>query len=70
MLITRQLWGASIKDDTVTIHQHNLGELAIEMCKISNDRSSLFVKDIIMTEIYILYNTRSITKVEKDHGGN
>ena len=57
------------KDDTVTIHQRNLRVLAIEMYKISNDLSPLFMKDI-MTEICVPYNTRSTTKVEIDDDGN
>ena len=44
------------KDDTVTIHQRNLRILAIEMYKISNDLSPLFMKDM-MTEICVPHNT-------------
>ena len=50
------------KDDAVTIHQRNLRALAIEMCKMSNDLSPPFMKDM-MTKICIPYNTRSTTKV-------
>ena len=57
------------KDDTVTIHQRNLRVLAIQMYKILNDLSPLFMEDL-MTEICIPYNTRSTTKVEKDDYGN
>ena len=57
------------KDDTVTIHQRNLRILAIEMYKISNDLSPLFMKDL-KTEICIPYNARSTTKVVKDDDGN
>ena len=56
------------KDDEVTINQHNLRVLTIEIYKISNDLSPLFMKDM-MTEICIPYYTRS-TKNEKDGDGN
>ena len=45
------------KDGTVTIHQRNLRTLAIEMYKILNDLSPIFMKDIA-TESRIPYNTR------------
>ena len=35
-------------DNTVTIHQRNLRTLAIEMYKISNDLSTLFMKDMMI----------------------
>ena len=58
-----------VKDNTVTIHKRNLRKLAIEMYKISNNLSPLFTREM-MTEICVLYNTRSTTKVEEDHSGN
>ena len=57
------------KDGTVTIHQRNLRTLAIEMYKISNDFSPIFIKDIV-TESGIPYNTRSTAKMEKDTNGD
>ena len=38
------------KENTVTIHKRNLRALAIEMFKISNDLSQLFMRDMV-TEI-------------------
>ena len=43
------------KDATVAIHQRNLKALAIEMYKISNNLSPVFLKDM-MTELHIPYN--------------
>ena len=52
------------KDDTVTIHQCNLRILEIEIYKVSNDLSPLFMRDM-KNDICVPYNTRSNTKVEK-----
>ena len=46
-----------------------LRKLAIEMCKISNNLSPLFTREL-MTEICVPYNTRSTTKVEIDDSGS
>ena len=50
------------KDWSVTIHQHNLRALAIEMYKISNGLSPTFMVEM-MNEIDIPYNTRSSCQI-------
>ena len=65
MLIALKFAELLKKDGTFTIQQRNLRTLTIEICKISNDLSPIFMKDIV-TESRIPYNTRSTVKVEKD----
>ena len=57
------------KDDTIPVHKRNLRTLAIEMYKISNNLSPLFIRNM-MTEICVPYNTRSTTKIEEDESGS
>ena len=58
-----------MKDGTVTISQRNLKVLAIEMCKISQDKSPEFMKNLVM-EIDTNHCTRSSYNVEEDDNGN
>ena len=57
------------KDANCTIHQQNLRVLAIEMYKISNNLSPVFMRNM-MTECHIPYNTQSMVKFEKDANGS
>ena len=53
------------KDDTIPVYKRNLRTLAIEMYKISNNLSPLFMRDM-MTEICVPYNTRPTTTIMED----
>ena len=56
-------------DGTCTIHQRNLKVLALEMCKITHEKSTGFMKDLV-EEIDRNYHTRSSYEVELDENGN